>query len=118
MVSHGFFVMGGDFQKLDGKWMIIDGGQRSAGDIRSLLSYAHGLPFVDWNHVGWVGHSGGAQAAIVYQTEPGCAVDATVSLDTTEDYYSLADTRWNYMTDPVKEAIANLTRPMLFMAGA
>lgn len=117
LASQGYVVIGSAFQKLDGASLNIEGGVRTAGDIRFLLTFAHGLPFVDWSSVGMVGHSGGAQAAIIYQTEPGCAIDATVSLDTTEDYYSLADPRWNYMTDPVKVAIADLKRPILFMAG-
>jgi hypothetical protein len=66
--------------------------------------------------VGMVGHRGGAHAALIYQTEPGCAVDATISLDTTEDYYSLAFPGWQRIRDAVKEALPALTRPILFAA--
>jgi hypothetical protein len=116
LASHGYVVVGSAFQEVAGTSLDIEGKVRTAGDIRFLLSYVQGLSFTDWNHVGMVGHSGGAHAAIIYQTEPGCAVDATVSLDTTEDYYSLAYPGWQRMRDPVKATRATLTRPILFAA--
>lgn len=38
----------------------------------------------------WVGHSLGAQAFLKLAAEPGCAANALVLLDTTQDYYGLA----------------------------
>jgi dienelactone hydrolase len=114
--SHGYVVIGSAFQKVDGSSLDLQGTISAAGDIRYLVSFAHGLPYVDWNHIGMIGHSRGAQAAIIYQSEPGCVVDATVSLDTTTDQRALADPGWAAARDPVIAGATNMTRPILFVA--
>ncbi|WP_309706913.1 hypothetical protein [Armatimonas sp.] len=116
LVSHGYVVIGSAFQQMDGCSFSIESRGATAGDIPFLINFAHGLPFVDWNHIGMIGHSGGAHVAIEYQTVPGCAVDATVSLDTTEDYHGLDMPGWGGMRSAVKKARANLSRPILFAA--
>ncbi|MGC4043373.1 MAG: hypothetical protein QM758_06180 [Armatimonas sp.] len=116
LVSHGYVVIGSAFQQIDGTSFNVESRGATAGDIPFLITFAHGLPFVDWNHIGMIGHSGGAQVAIEYQTVPGCAVDATVSLDTTEDYCGLDMPGWSAMRSAVKNARADLIRPILFTA--
>ena len=118
LATHGYVVIGSAFQKVDGSSLSLQGTVRAGGDIRFLLSFAQSLPYVDWNHIGMVGHSLGAQAAIIYQTEPDCAVDATVSLDTTQDYHSLAEPNWKNMTEAVRASAARMTRPILFAANS
>lgn len=116
LVSHGYVVIGSAFQQLDGTSFNIESRGATAGDIPFLIDFAQELPFVDGNHIGMIGHSGGAHVAIEYQTVPGCAVDATVSLDTTEDYHGLDMPGWFALRSAVKNARAALTRPILFAA--
>ena len=40
-------------------------------------------------------------AALMFRSRRNSVVDALVSLDTTQDYYSLADTRWQELTTTV-----------------
>ncbi len=116
LASHGYVVLGSAFQEPSGSSFNVDGKQTSAEDMRFLIAYAKQLPTVDWNHVGVVGHSGGAHATLIYRAQPGCLADAVVSLDTTQDYYSLADTRWEEMTTPVVRNARTITGPLLMVA--
>ncbi|MBX3117561.1 MAG: hypothetical protein KF784_00730 [Fimbriimonadaceae bacterium] len=117
LASHGYVVVGSAFQSLDGSSMAIEGGEGSGQDIRFIIGYCRTMPNVNWDQIGFVGHSAGAQAGVIFQTHAGTRVDALVSLDTTEDYYSLADTRWRYMTDPVQRNMGIMHQPILFCAG-
>ena len=62
--SHGYVVMGSAFQEPTGESYNIDGRLCSARDMEYLIAHARELPSVDWNHIGVVGHSAGAQAAL------------------------------------------------------
>ncbi len=117
LASHGFVVVGSAYQSLDGKSFNIEGNEGSGQDIRFLIGHCVRMPNVDGSHIGYVGHSGGAHTGIVYQTHAGNRIDATVSLDTTQDYYSMADWRWKPMTDAVVARMDEMTNPILFMAG-
>jgi len=116
LASHGYVVLGSAYQKPDGSSFGVDGHLTSARDIEFLIAYARQMPGVDWNHVGIIGHSGGAHAALVYRAQTNCAADAIVSLDTTQDYYSLADNRWEDMTTTVLKNRKNMTGPLLMAA--
>lgn len=116
LASHGFVVVGSAFQEPSGKTFNIDGKDTSGIDMAFLIHTARQLPFVDWKHVGIIGHSGGAHASLVYRARINSPVDAVVSLDTTQDYYSLADTRWDLMTRPVLAHREHFSGPVLVAA--
>src|SRR5262249_12931917 len=116
LASHGFVVLGSAFQDQDGKGLNTDNREGSAGDLAFLIAHARTLPAVDWNHVGLVGHSAGAQASLVYRSQANTAVDAVVSLDTTQDYRGVSDPFWSFTPKVVKSA-DNLNCPLLMAAG-
>ena len=116
LASHGYVVINSAYQRSDGSSLNIDGQEGSVLDMKYLIGYASQLPNVNWRSVGIIGHSGGAQASLIFQSNFNSVADALVSLDTTQDYYSLLDTRWNYMTEPVTKNINNMAIPMLAVA--
>ena len=118
LASHGYVVLGSAFQEPSGRSFNIDGRLGSARDMEYLIGYAYGLSNVDWNHIGLVGHSAGAQAALMFQAQDATPVDAVVSLDTTQDYTGLADHRWDDMIHPILENRSNSRRPLLFVANS
>ncbi len=95
LASHGYVVLGSAFQEPTGQSFNVDGGSTSARDLAFLIAYARRLPFVNWERIGLIGHSGGAHAVLMFHAQENSPVDAVVSLDTTQDYYSLADLRWS-----------------------
>jgi hypothetical protein len=117
LASHGFIVLGSAFQKPDGTSLGVEGGPTSVSDMEFLIASARQLPGVDWNHIGVVGHSGGAHAALRFGSLPDSAVDAVVSLDTTQDYHGLKDPGWEEMTTLVVKNRKTFTRPLLMVAG-
>ncbi len=117
LASRGFVVLGSAFQNRNGESLSTDGTEGSARDLEFLIAHARRLPGVDWNHVGLVGHSLGAQAALLFRSQPNSAVDAVVSLDTTQDYRGVKDPAWEYLTTPVARNIKNFTCPLLMVAG-
>src|SRR4029079_3870915 len=104
------------FQQQKGKEFNTDNQEGSAGDMAFLTAYARQLPSVDWNHVGVVGHSAGAQAALMYGSQIDCTVDAIVSLDTTQDYHSVTDPVWETLTTKVTKNRENLKCTVLMVA--
>jgi pimeloyl-ACP methyl ester carboxylesterase len=116
LASHGYVVLGSAFQEPTGASYNIDGRLGSARDMEYLIAYANGLPDVDWKHIGIVGHSAGAQAALMFQAQDASPVDAVVSLDTTQDYTGLSDHRWDDMIKPILENRSNSRKPLLFLA--
>jgi hypothetical protein len=116
LAGHGYVVLGSAFQEPDGSSFNVDGKQTSAGDVQFLVAFAKQLANADWNHVGVIGHSGGAHASLIYRAQSGCLADAVVSLDTTQDYYSLADTRWEELTTAAVKNRKNVTGPLLMVA--
>jgi hypothetical protein len=118
LASHGFVVIGSAFQDSSGETFNVGGAEKSARDMGYLIAYARRFSYVDWNHVGVVGHSGGAQFALIARSSEASPLDAVVSLDTTQDYYSLADRRWDYLKDPVIKNAENMAVPILMVANA
>jgi hypothetical protein len=116
LASHGFVVLGSAFQRPDGASLGVDGGLTSANDMAFLVAAARRLPGVDPDRVGVIGHSGGAHAALTYGSLPGAAVDAVVSLDTTQDYHGLKDPGWAPMTTLVVNNRKHFTCPLLMVA--
>jgi pimeloyl-ACP methyl ester carboxylesterase len=117
LASHGFVVLGSAFQEPSGKSFNTDNREGSARDLAFLGAYARQLPGVDWGHVAVVGHSAGAQAALLLGSQADSVADAVVSLDTTQDYRGLADSAWEDFTAPVVKNGKNFTRPLLMVAG-
>src|SRR5262249_12087747 len=107
---------GSAFQEPSGSSFGVDGKQTSAGDMQFLIGSAKQLPNVDWDHVGVIGHSGGAHATLMYRAQAGCLADAIISPDPTQDYHSLTDTRWGEMTTTVVRNAKNMTGPLLMVA--
>jgi hypothetical protein len=116
LASNGYVVMNSAYQRADGSSLNIDGDEGSILDMRYLIAYASRLPYVNWNKIGTIGHSAGAQAIIIFQTRNNSVVDALVSLDTTQDYHGLSTNLWNRMTEPVLKNIKNMSTPMLVAA--
>lgn len=115
LASYGYVVIGSAFQEPSGKSFNIDGKSTSARDMAFLIAQAQTMPNVDWQHIGVIGHSGGAHASLTFRAQESSAIDALVSLDTTQDYYSLADTRWT-MVPIVLKGRENFTGPLLVAA--
>jgi pimeloyl-ACP methyl ester carboxylesterase len=118
LASHGYVVVGSAFQDASGATLNIGGGGGSTRDLAFLIGYASRLPFADWGRVAVAGHSAGAQASLVYASRESTPVDAVVSLDTTQDYYSLSDRGWKSFVPTVRESSRNITMPVLFAANA
>lgn len=118
LASHGYIVVGSAFLAGDGGSLNIDAYDDSARDIEHLVRVACAAWPADWQRIALVGHSGGAHAAFRFiarenDTSP---VDALVSLDTTQDYHSLADRRWDDMVPLLLEHADAIDIPLLFAA--
>jgi hypothetical protein len=117
LASHGYVVLCSAYPRADGSSLGIDAGRGSAEDVQFLVRRARALAFVDWRHVGLIGHSAGAQAMARYAAQPGSIGDALVMLDTTQDYYALGMPMHKALVSETTEGVAQLTRPMLVAAG-
>ena len=118
LASHGFVVVGSAFPDATGQSLNVGGPEGSMRDMEFLIAHSRRLSYVDWNHIGLVGHSGGAQYSLLFRSQDASPVDAVVSLDTTQDYYSLSTSGWDYMTKPVLEHSKNMDGPLLMAANA
>jgi hypothetical protein len=116
LASHGYVVFGSAFQEPSGASFNVDGKHTSARDMQFLIGHAKQLPNVDWHHVGVIGHSAGAHATLIYRAQPDCLADAVVSLDTTQDYFSVAELRWEELCATVSKNRKNMTGPLLIVA--
>jgi pimeloyl-ACP methyl ester carboxylesterase len=116
LASHGFVVLGSAFQEGGGKSFNTDNREGSAQDLAFLIAHARQLPNVDWGRVGLVGHSAGAQAALVFGSQAGSAMDAVVSLDTTQDYQGVSSPLWDFPAQVMRNE-KNFTCPLLMVAG-
>lgn len=114
--SHGFVVLGSAFQEGRGGSFNTDNREGSARDLDFLIAHAGQLPNVDWRHIGLIGHSAGAHAALIYGSRANAAVDAVVSLDTTQDYHGLSDPAWQFPAEVLRNE-ADFTCPLLMVAG-
>jgi pimeloyl-ACP methyl ester carboxylesterase len=84
LASHGYVVLSSAYPKADASVMNIDWDlRRSFRDMEFLARYACALPFADARLLAAMGHSYGAQAALAWCAEPGSAVRAAVSIDST-----------------------------------
>ena len=116
LASHGYIVAGSAFLDGTGESFNIDAELDSEADLRHLIRVASELLPVDWSRIGMVGHSGGAHTAVRFMSRLGTPLDAVVLLDTTQDYHSFADTRWNDMVPLALDSADEITIPLLFAA--
>jgi hypothetical protein len=118
LASHGYYVVGSPFQMANGESFNIDPLGASAADIGFLIAHVRKLPDVDWNKIGVAGHSAGAQAILVARSLVASPIDAVVSLDTTQDYFGIAASGWDYLTEPLLKNSKNMSVPLLMVANA
>jgi len=111
----GFVVVGSAFQAADGTSFNIDP-ENAGRDFEFLIRESARLEMVDVARIGLVGHSAGAHGSLMYGAQPGIAVDAIVSLDTTQDYRTLADPRWSLMINTVTAGRHHYRTPTMFAA--
>jgi len=116
LARQGYVVMGSAFQLADGSSFNVDP-ENAGRDFEFLFRHAASLDMVDMKHVGLIGHSAGAHASLIYAARAGVAVDAIVSLDTTQDYVTLADPRWYLLVDALTKGQKQFKAPVLFAAG-
>jgi|GEM_PF-1945550 len=114
LASHGYIVLGSAYQ--DEKGHMIADRDTVCDDVKRLIEFARSIPGADLSHVALIGHSGGAQTALVYASMPGSIVDAVVSLDTTQDYYFNSRPSYKSYTDRVDAK--RLTVPLLIAANS
>ena len=76
LASHGYVVVGSAFQDQRGQTLAVDGGEGSARDLEFLIAHARRQPNVDWQHIGLIGHSLGAQAILMYRAQAASPVGA------------------------------------------
>lgn len=115
LASQGFVVVSSAFIRRDGESFNIDAAEGSLADIGFLISTASGWPNVDWSRIGLVGHSGGAHTALRYQASGQSAVDAIVSLDTTQDSHNVSNPAWSHVAI-VLGNLEYMTTPALIAA--
>lgn len=98
----------------------------SLQDIRFLLNrVAQGIPFADTSRVGLIGHSFGAQLALIYACQPDNTIDAVVALDSTTDYQSVdkiqspiyRDTSWNDVLEALTSGYGSCRSAILNVSG-
>lgn len=116
LASHGYIVAGSAFLDGTGESFNIDAELDSEADLRHLIRVATELLPADWSRIGMVGHSGGAHTAVRFMSRPGTPLDAVVLLDTTQDYHSFADTRWDDMVPLALDSAEDIDTPLLFAA--
>jgi hypothetical protein len=108
--------MGSAYEAADGKSFNIDAHAASLGDFAFLIERAAKMSNVDATRVAGIGHSGGAHTMLRWRVSDHCPARAIVSLDTTQDYYSLRDRRWFDMTDPMQAHPERMAGPLLMCA--
>jgi dienelactone hydrolase len=116
LASHGYFVIGSAYVDATGRSLEVDGRDGSAREFEFLIGYARRMSNVDWNKIGLVGHSLGAQAILLYCAQDASPVDAVVSLDTTQDYDALGTLLWEDFTRPLLANCKNIKMPLLMIA--
>jgi dienelactone hydrolase len=115
LASHGYVVVSSAFQPVGPESVLIDADiDRSRRDIEFILSEMRQEAQVDLAHVGLLGHSFGASAALATTLRNG-SVDAVVSIDSTLDYQRIRDLPlegdWAVFAEPQR-----LRAPSLFFA--
>jgi dienelactone hydrolase len=115
LASHGYVVVASAFQPDEPASLRIDADlDRSRSDVAFIVSQMRNDPQVDADHLGLLGHSYGATAALA-STMRNHLVGAVASIDSTLDYQPVRDLplegSWALLAEPER-----LTAPSLFFA--
>jgi len=97
LASRGYVVGSSAFEKGDGSSFNVDGAEGSLRDLEFLARELAARPDVDAARVALAGHSGGAHVTLRATAEPQAAWSALISLDTTQDYWSVREPRWTHV---------------------
>lgn len=116
LASHGYIVAGSAFLDGTGESFNIDAETDSARDLEALIREACDKWGADPQRIGLVGHSGGAHTGFRFIAQHNDPIRAFVSLDTTQDYHSFADPRWDDFVPLVLDNADDITTPVLFAA--
>ena len=116
LASHGYVVVGSAFLEGDGGSFNIDAERDSEEDLEYLIRLARETLRIDWHRVAMVGHSGGAHTAVRFISRTSSPLDAMVSLDTTQDYHSFSDHRWDDMVPGALDSAEEVDIPLMFAA--
>jgi hypothetical protein len=112
----GYVVIGSPFMEASGKSFNVDA-VNAGREFEFLIRLAAEMPNVDTSKIALIGHSAGAHASLIYGSKPGIAIDAIVSLDTTQDYVTSADPRWHHLTSALHDGVDSYVIPTMFVAG-
>lgn len=116
LASHGFVVIGSSYFHNSDQDFGVMGGAQSVKDISYLINYASKLDLIDASNIALVGHSGGAQASVLAKSNTVNLIKAVVSLETTQETFGLADTRWDSYTQPALDKLSNMNGALLAFA--
>jgi len=116
LASQGYVITSSAYPAASGESLDIDGRDGSMADLACLIAWARQSPTVETGKLGVIGHSGGAHAAISYTAQHATDVGAVVCLDTTQDYYSTLDCRWERLVATALAHRERLTAPILAAA--
>lgn len=97
----------------------------SLADIAFLINHAASLPFADPSRIAVIGHSFGAQVALVAACEPQNGIDAVIALDTTLDTKTAAQiespmyrgTSWHRVLTAVTDGVYHCNAAVLNVSG-
>lgn len=113
LARNGYIVLGSSFFAENLEDMGVDGRNQSVKDIALLIEHAANLPSADTSKVALVGHSGGAQACILAKSGNIDTVQLVVAIETTQEIFGIADTRWKDFTEPVLKSRRTFNVPLL-----
>lgn len=113
LASHGYVVIGCSFQSADGEKLAAHGLDDSVKDLAFILTMVKQMPQADWQHIGMVGHSLGAQTLNHIAVQGNLPVDALVMLESTQEYFIGANGMWPFVAF-VKENAEKAKAALLF----
>jgi tetratricopeptide (TPR) repeat protein len=90
LASYGYVVFSSAYQAADSTFLNINGDYHTSfQDLNYLSHIATTLPFADASRLGAMGHSYGGCAVLAWRAQPGSALNAVVSIDSTVEYVDL-----------------------------
>lgn len=113
LASHGYVVVGSSYLRNSYPSLTIDGRKDSVRDIRYLIQHLTTKENIDVSNTALIGHSGGAQASLMFKSNTPNPIKAIALLETTQEMYGLEDPRWNSFVTPVRKGIENIDQSLL-----
>ncbi|MEM7306986.1 MAG: hypothetical protein AAF682_09965 [Planctomycetota bacterium] len=117
LARRGYVVATGAFLDGGGADLGVDGRLDSGLDMAFLAAWAAREVNGDFDRIGYLGHSLGAQAVLRDAVRHGAPPDVAVLLDSTLDYYATGVPGWTKLIDHVSVRAERLRAPMLVVAG-